>query len=308
MKKISITVILLFLTFLSYSQSRKYISQFSHFQGYFNPALTAYEGSMVKGFVRNQWAGWEGSPMTYFVSAELDFAELKNSGEFGKNAIGVNLLSDEYGAFRENELIISYSTRVKLNELTALRLGAGINFNNLRLDGTQLTTEQANDPTVMQYFGGYANMSILDFNLGMSLTHPNYYFSYGVHNVNKGSLSSGDVFLDKKPAVSIAQFGYRNELNDQMTVAFNGLWRSQSDLPTNLEFNLKFFLREKIWIGAGHRVDYANSGQIGFLLGKLRVGYVYEWPMVKSYLLPKPTHELMLNIRLFDKNPNGQIW
>ena len=25
-------------------------------------ALTAYEGTMVKGLVRNQWAGWEGAP------------------------------------------------------------------------------------------------------------------------------------------------------------------------------------------------------------------------------------------------------
>lgn len=39
----------------SYSQTRKYVSQFSHFQGYFNPALTGYEGSVVRGFVRNQW-------------------------------------------------------------------------------------------------------------------------------------------------------------------------------------------------------------------------------------------------------------
>ena len=72
------------------------MSQFSHMQGYFNPALTAYEGTMVKGLVRNQWAGWEGAPKMNFVSAELDFANLGGSGDLGKNAIGVNLLSDEY--------------------------------------------------------------------------------------------------------------------------------------------------------------------------------------------------------------------
>ncbi|SHO65429.1 type IX secretion system membrane protein PorP/SprF, partial [Algoriphagus zhangzhouensis] len=62
-----------------YSQSTKYISQFSHFQSYFNPGLTGYEGSTVRGFVRNQWSGFEGAPKTYFFSTELDFGEL--SGE-----------------------------------------------------------------------------------------------------------------------------------------------------------------------------------------------------------------------------------
>lgn len=290
----------------SKAQSRKYISQFSHLQGYYNPGLTAYEGSMLKGFVRNQWAGWEGAPKTYFVSAELDFADLGGYGDLGRNAVGINLLSDEYGAFRETEVILSYSTRVQLSKLSSLRMGLGVNFNQTRLDGTNLTTEQANDPTVMQYYGGFANMNVIDFNLGMALTHPNYYVSYGLHNVNKGSISSGDVFMERKPMINIAQAGYRNEFTEDLTLMMNGMWRIQEDLPDNLEFNLKVLFYDKFWIGAGHRVDYANNAQIGMLLGRMRFGYVYEWQSLKSYLIPNPTHEFMLSFRLFDEAEN--IW
>ncbi len=306
MKNLAICCFALFLSFGASAQSRKYISQFSHLQGYYNPGLTAYEGSMVKGFVRNQWAGWEGAPKTYFVSAELDFADLGGNGDLGKNAVGVNLLSDEYGAFRETELILSYSTRVRISEQAGVRLGAGVNFNQLRLDGNNLTTEQANDPTVGQYIGGFANLSIVDFNLGLSLTHPNYYVSYGMHNVNQGNFSKGDRFISKKPTVSIAQAGYRNAISDQLSVIFNTMWRSQSNLPDNLEFNMKFMVYERFWVGAGHRYDYANNAQLGMLMGKMRFGYVYEWPTLKSYLLPNPTHEFMLSIRLFDGAEN--IW
>jgi type IX secretion system PorP/SprF family membrane protein len=290
------------------AQSRKYISQFSHFQGYYNPGLTAYEGSMFKGFVRNQWAGWEGAPKTYFVSAELDFADLADSGELGKNAVGINLLSDEYGAFRENELILSYSTRVRISELAGLRLGAGVNLNSIRLDGNSLTTEQVNDPTVNQYLGGFATMNVVDFNLGLALTHPNYYVSYAAHNVNGGGLSRGDVFMDGKPLVNIVQAGYRNRVTEDLTFIFNSMWRSQEDLPDNIEFNAKFMLYDKLWVGAGHRVDYANHAQLGMVLGKLRFGYVYEWPSLKSYLLPNTTHELMLSIRLFDTAEKLTMW
>ncbi len=174
MKKITTLLLVLFLSIASYGQSRKYMSQFSHLQGYFNPALTAYEGSMVKGLVRNQWAGWEGAPKSYFVSAELDLANLGGSSDAGKNAIGVNLLNDEYGAFTESELILSYATRIQVSEKAGLRMGAGLNINSIRLDGTRLTTEQANDPTLAQYVGGFADMNVLDLNIGMSITHPNY--------------------------------------------------------------------------------------------------------------------------------------
>jgi type IX secretion system PorP/SprF family membrane protein len=290
------------------AQSRKYISQFSHFQGYYNPGLTAYEGSIVKGFVRNQWAGWEGAPKTYFVSAELDFSDINGSGELGKNAVGVNILSDEYGAFRESELILSYSTRIKVSEQARIRLGAGLNFNQVRLDGNNLNTEQSNDQTTAQFLGGFANMSVVDFNLGLSLTHPNYYVSYGMHNVNKGSISRGDIFMDRKPVVSIGQAGYRNRLTDQLTLVVNTMWRSQYDLPDNVEINAKMLFYDRFWVGAGHRVDYANNAQLGMVMGRMRFGYVYELPSLKSYLLPNPTHEFMLSLRLFDSAAGSNNW
>jgi type IX secretion system PorP/SprF family membrane protein len=308
MKKLLIFCLALLISVAVFGQSRKYISQFSHLQSYYNPGLTAYEGSMVKTFVRNQWAGWEGAPKTYFVSAELDFSDFRGSGTFGKNAIGVNLLNDEYGAFRETELVLSYSTKVMLSENLGLRLGAGLNINHIRLDGNNLMAEQLDDQTINQYLGAFANMKVLDFNLGLSLTHPNYYLSYGRQNVNRGGISKGDVFMEGKPVLSVAQAGYRNNINDQIKGIINAMWRSQNDLPDNLEFNIKLLLLDKLWVGGGHRVNYANSAQLGLLIGKKRLGYVYEWPISKSYLVPNSTHEFMLSLPLFKKHEGLGLW
>ncbi|WP_188444584.1 PorP/SprF family type IX secretion system membrane protein, partial [Belliella aquatica] len=158
MKKIIILIIGIALVTTTdiLAQSRKYISQFSHLQGYYNPALTGYEGSMLRGFVRNQWAGWEGAPKTYFASAELDFGHLSGqaSGDIlGKNAAGISILHDQYGAFAETEFVASYASRIQVGEKTNLRLGAGLNYRSIRLDGNSMTTEQADDPIVGQYFG-----------------------------------------------------------------------------------------------------------------------------------------------------------
>ncbi|MDF2158551.1 type IX secretion system membrane protein PorP/SprF [Algoriphagus sp. CAU 1675] len=311
MKKLLILIfIVLALPFQSEAQSRKYVSQFSHLQGYFNPSLTGYEGSMARGFVRNQWAGWEGTPKNYFISAELDFAELNDldASELGKNAVGVNVMTDSYGAFRETDLILSYATRVQVSSNAYLRVGAGLNFNSVRLDGNNLTTEQANDPIVNKYLGNFANMTMVDFNLGIALTHNNYYLSYAVQNVNEGRINGGDVFMDKKPRIGIFQGGYRKEISETLSVAGNLMWRSQNNLPDNVEINAKAILMEKFWAGLGHRFSYANNFQLGFILEKLRVGYVYEMPISKSYLLPNSTHEFMVAFTIFSRDNPAWIW
>ncbi|ERM80229.1 hypothetical protein P872_14060 [Rhodonellum psychrophilum GCM71 = DSM 17998] len=308
MKRIKKNIILgLLVALFSHSgnlqaQSRKFISQFSHFQGYFNPALTGYEGSVVRGFVRNQWGGIEGAPKTYFISAEMDFGELAGEvdpGLLGKNAFSVNLLQDNYGAFRENEITVNYAARIRLSERHNLRLGTGVSYQSIRLDGNALSAEEASDPTIGKYLGSFSNLNVLDFNVGMALTHANYYFSYGIHRVNGGSIQNGDEFMDGYPAEQMVQAGYRNALSENLSVTANGFYRSRKNLPDVTEFNIKVLLMDRVWIGAGHRLDYATNGQIGFLTGKLRLGYAYEFPMANSYLMPGAVHEFSVALNLF---------
>ncbi|OOG76132.1 type IX secretion system membrane protein PorP/SprF [Algoriphagus sp. A40] len=305
-----LTFLLLLMSPLVQAQSRKYVSQFSHFQSYFNPGLTGYEGSTVRGFVRNQWSGFEGAPQTFFFSTELDFGEL--AGEIdpalmGKNALSLNLLHDTYGAFRENELMLSYASRVRLTESHNLRLGVGINYQSIRLDGNALTTEEQNDPTLGQYYGTFSDMQLIDANVGIALTHRQYYLSYGVHRVNGGKISSGDKFMEGYPAEQFVQAGFRETITPNLALITNALFRSRKDLPNVVELNIKALLMDKVWIGAGHRFDYATNLQFGFLTKRMKLGYIYEFPMGKSYLLPGSTHEFMVVVNLFKDNEKNKF-
>ncbi|MCU0401400.1 MAG: type IX secretion system membrane protein PorP/SprF [Algoriphagus sp.] len=285
------------------AQTRKFTSQFSHFQGYFNPGLAGYEGSTVRGFVRNQWAGMEGAPKTFFFSTELDFGEmagLEDPALMGKNAISASVLSESNGAFRENEFIVSYASRIRLSESHNLRLGAGVIHQSIRLDGNSLTWEEQNDPALGEFIGQFSNLQVIDFNIGLALTHKNYYLSYGIHRVNGGLLSKGDKFINAYPAEKMIQFGVRESLTDQLALIINGFYRSRKDLPEVMEFNVKALLMNKVWIGAGQRVSYATNFNFGFLTQNMRIGYLYELPVNKSYLMPGGTHEITAVINLFN--------
>jgi type IX secretion system PorP/SprF family membrane protein len=246
-----------------------------------------------------------------FLSLELDFGELgglEDPALMGKNAIGLNILHDTYGAFRETELIGAYASRIRISDRHNLRLGAGVNFLSVRLDGNALTVEQSQDAVISQYLGSFADMQVIDFNLGLTLTHKDYYLSYGMHNVNGGRLSSGDDFMDGNPVSMIVQTGYRHLFSESITGIGNFFFRKQEGFADNVEFNLKALMLDTFWVGAGHRLNYANSLHVGFLEGNFRLGYVFEYPTTNSRQFLGNTHEFMVMVKLMGQNGSNKIW
>src|SRR5690606_23702529 len=125
-----------------------------------------------------------------------------------------------------------------------------------------------------------------------------------------GKLTSGAEFLEAYPASSVFQAGYRNSVGEHIAVIVNAFYRAQKNLDDNVEFNLKALLMDRFWLGFGHRIDYASNAQVGVLTKRLRLGYVYEFPMASSYNLRGNTHEFSVVFNLFRDNlrtPSQQV-
>jgi uncharacterized membrane protein YpjA len=108
--------------------------------------------------------------------------------------------------------------------------------------------------------------------------------------------------VESKPIVSIFQTGFRQSITPNFSVFSHMMYRIQSDLPSTMEFNIKALLMEKVWVGVGHRIDYAFNMQLGYVLPKFKFGYAYEMPVSGSFLIPNPTHEFMLSYYIFRKS------
>lgn len=284
-----------------YAQSRKLISQYHALSGYFNPSLTGYGGSEIKALVRNQWGPLNSNPKSYFLGADVEFSDFsgkESSVVEGKNAMGFALLTDTHGAFRENQLLINYATRIRVAEKANVRLGAGVFYQGVKLDGNQLTFEQQNDPKLSEYLGKVSDQQFLDFNLGISLTHPNYYFGYSIQRINSGRISGGDSFLDRFPKEHMIQAGYRQDLSQDFEVSTDFLYRSWEGGRDILDFNLRLLMKKTVWLGFGHRFDFASNVQGGIKIKRLKFGYVYEFPSSTNYLLPGNIQEFMLSYQL----------
>jgi type IX secretion system PorP/SprF family membrane protein len=288
----------------SRAQSRKYMAQFDHFKSYYNPALTGLSGSAVGSFMRNQWAGFDGAPVSIFLNGEFDLGDYTSEegfGKLGKNALGMSLYYDQFGAFQDTRIILSYASRVSLTDKVGLRLGLGVNYALSNIDGSKIVADQVNDPIINQYFGSYADMRVLDFNAGLVLTHPNYFIGYSAHNISQGKyFISGDAFMDEFPVEHIIQAGFKNRVGENVAISTTLMANSYRYSPLNLQINFKTLLYEWVWIGGGHRLNYAHNFQLGFLFSYFTFAYIYELPMTNAYLLPNTSHEFVLSIGLTD--------
>lgn len=316
MKKFILSILLVASVLGANAQNRKHMANFQLFQQYYNPSLTGYEGSMLKGFHRNQWTGFEGAPRTYFASAELDLADVsawkkndllrtrqhdsydRQAG--AKHAFGLTVLQDQFGPFSESQLQLGYASRIRLSEKLSLRWGAAATYNALRLDGNQLTVDNEHDPEFQGVLGQRLRQGKLDLNLGWTLTAENFYIGYAMQDVTKGGiLSGGDEFLQELyTRKHLVQAGYRTALTDEFGLVTNAMLQYDGRLKESAELQAKAVYQNMLWLGGGYRQDLAWSATAGIRLEQFRIGYAYELPVQNARHVSRSTNEISLTYNL----------
>jgi type IX secretion system PorP/SprF family membrane protein len=310
-KKIILAILVLVICSDAQSQNRKHSSNFSIFQQYYNPAFTGFQGSMIKSYYRNQWAGFDGAPKTLFISGEVNLSDYKEGkGVDGEekspvvtagiqHSLGLSVLYDSYGPFVENQIFLSYRSRINLTEKVSLQAGGAIAYHLQSLDGNKLTTEEANDPTISKYSNQSNRSGRVDFNLGLALTGQDFYAGYAMQNI-VGSMSEtdNDYFRNNSKIHYIVQGGYRKALSDKVGIIVNALLRFDKQLDETVEGQLKAVFYNTVWAGFGYRNNLAYSLNVGFRMKQLRVGYAYEIPTGDAQMTGSTTSEILLTYDL----------
>ncbi|WP_299700402.1 type IX secretion system membrane protein PorP/SprF [uncultured Pontibacter sp.] len=311
MNRLFLTAIFLLTISGLQAQNRKYISNFSAYQHFYNPSLTGYEGSMLRTFYRNQWTGFEDAPKTLFFSGELDLADLDKSadrtrhyqyrdsrtGYMGaQHAFGLIALQERFGPTRETQLGLNYGTGVRLSESLTLRFGTSLTYNNFRLDGNSLVVDNNGDPRYQHVLGDQNSMSKFDLNLGFALASANYYLGYAMQDITKGHfMSSDDNFMkDVYTRKHIAQAGFRTALADRFGLILNGLYQYDEQLKGAAEGQVKLVYDELLWVGGGYRNDQAFHVAAGLHYGQFRMTYAYESPIQEARSISRSTNEIGL--------------
>lgn len=309
MKKFSIVIALVLAGLGAQAQSRKHVSQFAQFQQNYNPALTGNQGSLLKTFYRDQWAGFEDAPRTLFASLELNVADIKNKALFAgetteeaatsqsPHAFGLSLLHDSFGPQQERQLSLNYSTGIRLNETLRLRAGAGLSYHNLHFDRGKMVAGGDNDQGMGNILAS-EGLNRLGLNLGLALAADDFYIGYSMQDAVQHARSGKEYFGDTYGLQHVGQAGFRKGLTDKLGLVANALYRYDNNLKGLAEGQLKAVYNNAVWVGGGYRQDLAYTFSAGFRLQQLQLGYSRDVATGNANGVYKGGNELTLSYSL----------
>lgn len=286
MKKILSFYITAFLFIAGYlavsAQNNTNITQWMFTRSNFNPASTGInKGMEFMVWDREQWIGLEGRPSSQMLNANF-FVRPLHGG------LGATVSFDRVGFQRNLNIRVNYAYHVNLNENAFLSLGVGAGFVWTNTNSGQLIFSDPNEPVLN---GFNENKFLPDVAAGLELVHKNYIVGVSATQLVGGPSSKYPYFARGINVYGNYSFNIKNKAR-----LVPGLLVRSPFFTTQFEGNLlAYFLKDRVWLGAGYRFQDAISGIVGAEVIKgLRVGYSFDYTLSRARPYNTGTHEVML--------------
>jgi type IX secretion system PorP/SprF family membrane protein len=272
-----------------YSLAQAPLVQYMENLSYFNPAALTYQPNdsiRISTFYRNQWVGFEGSPLDISGVAEYNLSKI-NSG------VGLNFSHERIGFNKIFDVGLAYRYSLKFKNDRALSAGVSLNYYHMRIEGMFITPPtsfyvNSTSATLTSRFGLlYSSPSLL---LGISVFHP-----------TQPQLRQDATLTHFKLA---RMFNFHSAYNFRINMA-NTLRPELIIFADRASFfsliNFKWIRNDKLFVGAGFKnipglyTNYALNMTLGYeVFGKLYFGAAYEYVLSTSSWSHPHSFELMI--------------
>jgi type IX secretion system PorP/SprF family membrane protein len=253
-----------------------------------NPAYAGHTDNLnVSLSYRNQWTGLEGSPKTINFNSHISL----NQNNMGA---GLMVVSDKVGNSTINEVMASYSYRVRLTDSKILSFGLQGGFANYQIDNTKVNPFDPGDAQFM----GTSSESKPNVGFGVILKSDRYIVSLSVPRMLKSTIE-----LQGKQTLLYTQHfyamgGYLFFLSEKVRFKPSTLLRYANGLPLSVDVNTSLILHDSYQVGLLTR----NLTTYGLFLQALlkdsfRLGYTFEVPTGSSVGTNFTSHEITIGLR-----------
>jgi type IX secretion system PorP/SprF family membrane protein len=278
MKRIIIISVLVIIVLSGYAQQTTPFSQYIFNYMLINPAYVGTKQQHnLNATYSSQWTGFKGAPSTQTISAEGPIT--KSMG------YGVHFINDRIGAQYQQGLFGSYAYFIKFSDNWKLSLGLALGISNFMIDGTKLTTTEGDDPTVP-----ITKVSKVRFDskAGLFLYSRRFYFGFSASDLLADVKKSEDLIVAKPTRHYFVTAGYVFDAGKSLKIKPSFLVREDFKAPTNIDVNLFFLIKEKIWLGASVRMGariFKNPDLDNTLKYKDALVFLAEWNITRSIRL-----------------------
>lgn len=265
----------------------------------YNPASIAKPDYLyLFSNVRKQWVGINGSPTVFNVQASEYYANLRS-------AFGISFVSDNIGATKAINPLLTYAYRISGNGTWSLSMGLSAGIFSRYVDNTLLEAENVNDPFI---YSALDPITLPDANLGIEFQAKHYIFGastthlFSVSKANTSFTNSNHRYL----------YGiYKN--SDSELFNYNiGLQIVNNSELTVVEGNASIRIKHPTGLSVGPReifdigLTYRSTSQFTLLFGlnitpNIRVGYAIDQNFITGFG-QNSSHEIMLELRFPSKS------
>jgi len=291
MAKRLLTIILIALSSLTFAQQDEMYTQFFTNKLAINPA---YAGSKETfnflALYRNQWVGFEGAPKTMSFSAHTPI--MKNS-----SGIGISLLNDKIGIFKNVVMNFSYAFRVEF-PFGKLSLGVSGRIQRIAVDWSQTNPYSVNDNSIPFTAN---NLFLPNFGTGAYFYNDKLYLGLSVPHL----LNSKYKFTDSATEIEtkanaerhyFAMAGYMFEINNDFKIKPAMQYKYAKNSPMEFDFNLSLIFYNKLVIGGSIRTKDSYSGVVQFWFNdNFGIGYSHDFGYTKLANYHYGTHEIFIS-------------
>jgi len=297
MKKTEIILFMLLIASQVFPQQAPIVSMYDLNKNFCNPAST--EGIVglhsLNLLYRQQWTGFTNSPKT------LGFNYVGQLSE--KVGLGLLVINDNIGIFKQNSILATYSYQIPLNE-NDLKLSFGLSAGVLiyGINFADVTLQENDDPIIINQ---NTNVTLPDADFGLYLYQNEKYFlgASAKHLFeNKIKFNKNIPRTEKSKLYRHYCFmgGYSFELPEDIdletSVAVNAVRNSPALLFIGVRGKYKYFN-----LGIAYRSSSELIPSIGIVYNNFVFGYSYDISFSELKNYHSNTHEIVLGFR-FMKN------
>jgi type IX secretion system PorP/SprF family membrane protein len=268
-----------------------------------NPGYAGNDG-MITGTILNryQWVGIKGAPNTlvFSVGGATDLFGI-NSG------VGVNVISDEIGFFKNISVSFDYSYRKKTG-IGDLGIGPSFGFYNMSINPDWYIPEgdvfgTTTEPGIPQ---GQASQLAFDLGFGAYLKSNTYFIGASATHINQATIILGDqarTFLARHYYVS---GGYNISLRDPLFELEPAVYFKTDGVAYQTDFTANLVYKKRFSAGLNYRIQDAIGILLGFELNNgMKIGYAYDIMTSALAAYGSGSHEFYLSYSLdLGKNRN----
>lgn len=331
MKKYTCIVLFILASSALWAQYVPNQAQTFQFMPVINPAFSGVESyDDLKFSYRYQWSGF-GSYSPKFINLsynkqlvkplDLAYNSLRLSDPSAADpdrlpvskrmihGLGVNIFHSEVGVLKSAGASVNYAINYPLSGRARLALGISGLVENRKLDVSEVTVRDP-DEFYNHLLGSSTSQTDLNLRAGILLYSRNYYIGLSYFPVLYKVIQASELAMSQPFYRGAVQAGISFPLNADLILKPSIMALVQMDNDLVMDFNLKAFVRENIWLGVTYRDIKSGIAMLGYYINeKFSASYSYEMSLGEFKQFNDGSHELVLALRFNNfKKHRPYIW